>query len=115
MGSGWSQLLILLSRRRLDDMDSVFSRPPWDRGGRGAGEWEVVIQLRWQWLMPAFGGLLRDRIGSTLYWEIKSRWQEFILAIITIIDFGIANWNCELELELRNKTGTANYRHYCHC
>ena len=27
--------------------------------------------------MPAFGGLLRDRIGSTLYWEIKSRWQEF--------------------------------------
>ena len=27
--------------------------------------------------MPAFGGLLRDPIGSTLYWEIKSRWQEF--------------------------------------
>ena len=26
---------------RLDDMDSVFSRPPWDGGGRGGGEWEV--------------------------------------------------------------------------
>ena len=41
MGSGWSQLLILLLRTRLDDMDSVFPRPPWDGGGRGGGEWEV--------------------------------------------------------------------------
>ena len=39
----------------------------------GEGRWTVS----WELLMPAFGGLLRDPIGSTLYREIKSRWQEF--------------------------------------
>ena len=41
VGSGWAQLYVLLSPTRLDDMDFVFSRPPWDGGGRGGGEWEV--------------------------------------------------------------------------
>ena len=31
----------VVPRWRLDDMDSVFLRPPWDGGGRGGGEWEV--------------------------------------------------------------------------
>ena len=39
---------------------------------------DALIQLRWQWLMPAFGGLLRDPIGSTLYWEIESRCPEVL-------------------------------------
>ena len=30
VGSGWPQLYVLLLRWRLDDMDFVFSRPPWD-------------------------------------------------------------------------------------
>ena len=44
VGSGWPQLLILLLPTRLDDMDSVFSRPPWDGGGRGegSGKWMVA-------------------------------------------------------------------------
>ena len=41
-----------------------FLRPPWDGGGRGKQEEEI------SWLSPAFGGLLRDPIGSTEYWEI---------------------------------------------
>ena len=35
--------------------------------------------------MPAFGGLLRDPIGSTLYWEIKSRWQEFLVVLVAFV------------------------------
>ena len=52
VGSGWLQLLILLLPTRLDDMDSVFLRPPWDRGGRGEGSGK--------WMVATFSSVVAD-------------------------------------------------------
>ena len=48
VGSGWSQLLVLLPPTRLDDMDLYFQGPPGIEEGRGRGvgsEWSQLLIL----------------------------------------------------------------------
>ena len=54
--------------------------------GRGRREWEVDAH-KGLVFAPAFGGLLRDAIGSTMYWEIHRAVIWLIIGILENFGF----------------------------
>ena len=70
-GSGWPQLSEQLPARRLLLLWILYFEAPLGWEKRGGKEREKL-------LVSAFGGLLRDPIGSTVYWEIDRAVMRFI-------------------------------------